>query len=194
MRKTMLLGLVGWAAAAFAVPTTMGMFNVPLSGTTAAAQPELAGSVVTDQSFALKSGGAHPIVGSIQVRVTRGQDGKLTFAWRIINEATSGPRLTQFFLLRFPNGAYDVNWRSDGLGDVAPTSVSGSNGVSGDGYYHSFQFPRGIGPGQSSRFIFLRTNATEYRTTDAQAYVNGDETNSNHVAIPVPVLGSRGRP
>jgi hypothetical protein len=55
----------------------------------------------------------------------------------------------------FPKTEYDANWRKDGLGTVAPTSVVGQLTADFKSWIYGFRFKQPIKPGESSRFFFL---------------------------------------
>ena len=98
----------------------------------------------------------------MQVRVVRNAAGKLAFYWKINNSAASKGNVDAFSFAGFPKVAYDANWRQDGLGTVAPSSVAGSISL-GDlnTWFYAFSFKTPIKPGESSRFFFLRSQATQ---------------------------------
>ena len=163
MRKLFLLAGLAIAAPVLAVPTGVNPFELPLPGTTAAAQPDLAGTVISDTlvPFASDSASA-PMSGTVQVRVVRNAAGKLVYYWKINNAATSKANVTLIAFLNFPKNVYDANWRTDGLGTVAPSSVYAM--VSPADFmtlYYGFRFSTPLKPGESSRFFFLRTQATQ---------------------------------
>jgi hypothetical protein len=155
---------VGNAAAVTVAPGTV----VALSGATAATDPYLAGTVLvdTDVSFSFAAGPslADLTTGTVQERVVRETGtGTLDFYWRITDLA--GGSLAGFRLGNFNSAVFDANYRTDGLGDVGPSSIRrfGSN-------YANFLFagPTGgpsLAPGQESLFFFLHTDATNYAKT-----------------------------
>lgn len=148
--------------AALSVPTAVTNFYKGLPGTTAAAEPSLAGPVISDQviPYSTLPGALHPAKGTVQVRTVRGADGRLNFYWRIIAHPGSRDVVHALELYKFPRRVYDANWRKDGLGTVRPVLVVGRNAVAG--WRMDFVFRPTIRPGQQSRFFFLRarTNAT----------------------------------
>ncbi len=77
---------------AFAVPLSgAGATNFPISGTTVAARPELAGTVLEDKitEFTI-TGAGETLSGTIQNRVVRSIDGTLDFYWRILPTSGNG--------------------------------------------------------------------------------------------------------
>lgn len=143
---------------------------VPLPGTTVAAEPQLAGVVLEDnvQAFSFNDG-TGVVSGTVQSRVVRSSvDGTLDFYWRVISDASSAGPIGAFRLGKFIAPEYNANWRSDGLGTVAP-DVAYHFGPPLVGYVN-FQFGNTSGdpyltPGSDSYFMFLDTSATHYDRT-----------------------------
>lgn len=142
--------------------TTTGDYAI--SGTTVAANPQLAGLVLEDtiSNFSI-SGAGESLLGTIQNRVVRSSvDGTLDFYWRITPTSGEGD-ISAFRVLGFDGYTLNADWRVDGLGSVAPTTARyfgpGSGAI-------NFLFDGGeVGVGQSSYFFFLDTNATSYSKT-----------------------------
>ncbi len=150
--------------------------DTALGGTTSAARPELAGTVVEDvlQPFSFLG-----VSGSVQNRVVREDgSGTLDFYWRInvdpnastvnIPNAISAFRLIDFGYDKIN----DADWRSDGLGSAAPHTGRVFNPASEPSGAINFLFSDGLVlPGDpsvassGSRFFFLHTDATEYAKT-----------------------------
>ena len=167
------------ASAAQAVPLNNGFVAEPfldtfLGGTTSAARPELAGTVLVDdvQPFSF---GALGITGAVQNRVVR-EDvaGTLDFYWRIIVDPTStGGGVSAFRLIDFGYANLtDADWRSDGLGSAAPYIGQLFNPVAHPEGAINFLFtdpevqPGGIASNSNgSRFFFLHTDATYFAKT-----------------------------
>lgn len=157
MKATILILLAAiLPCAAFGVPTAVVNFTAALPGTTVAADPTLAGTVVEDRviPYTTQPGSSHPARGTIQVRTVRGVDGRLGFYWRIVAHPSSRDVVHALELYRFPRRVYDANWRQDGLGTVRPVAVGG-NGTSGS-WTMQFVFRPTIRRGEESRFFFLR--------------------------------------
>ncbi|MFT3867413.1 MAG: VPDSG-CTERM sorting domain-containing protein [Nibricoccus sp.] len=140
--------------------------NVALPGTTVAVRPELAGTIIEDDivspfQITMASGGL--ITGSIQERVVRSTaTGTLDFYWKVNVDANSAGPLSYFRIGNILGSSYDADWRIDGLGDVGPDSAHLFGGsYTGLGYIN-FYFSDGLGAGQSSNFMFVHTDATEY--------------------------------
>lgn len=154
----------GNAAAVTAVPDTF----TPLPGTTAAADPYLAGTVLEDEllsfSLAVAQGATDLITGTVQQRVVRENGtGYLDFYWRITN-LVGGP-LGELRIGGFNSPVFDANFRIDGLGDVGPSSIYRFSGSFSQ--YANFEFVDAFGnptldAGEESLFFFLHTTATNY--------------------------------
>lgn len=175
---------------------------LPVSGTTVAIDPTLAGSTLYDQvspfSITMATGGS--ITGSFQDSVVSNTLGTLDFYARIFNVQSSVPGATvsaflRGYLTNYPGVcclAY-MDYRTDGLGSVAPLYAVRSGDSSSAGFY--FDFVNGVGAGQSSNFMFYRTTATAFNVlgTGYVAHYNGiganpyDYSNTLTLAQPVPV-------
>lgn len=162
-RFPLVLALALTALGTHAHATVLAVGITPLNGTTLAAKPQLAGTVVEDDisnfSFAAYGG---TVTGSVQSRVVRSDvDGTYDFYWRVFNDANSSGAITSFRVADFVTSVYDADFRIDGLGDTAPDSVLLFS-------YPALNFLFGaaggstLGPGASSNFMFLDTNATSY--------------------------------
>lgn len=181
-----------------------------LSGTTVAAEPQLAGTVLVDEliDFTFSAGpGAGDIFGTVQQRVVRSSvDGTIDFYWRVMNSANSAAAIGSFRIGNFVSPEYNANWRIDGLGDKAPDSANRFTGTF-DSYinfnFNLFSDARedGLRPGQSSYFLLLDTTATNYEKTAtydltnmAQNPISGSFAAYGPSAVPVPaaawLLGS----
>jgi PEP-CTERM motif len=161
---TLVLALAGTA---HAVPLTPDVVT-PLPGTTVAAQPQLAGTVLEDdvQAFSFAAYGG-VVSGTVQSRVVRSSvDGTLDFYWRVISDEASSGAITALRIGTFLTSAYDANWRSDGLGDTPALNArlfpAPDNGVN-----FLFDAPDGsaLEAGGSSYFLLLDTDATAYGRT-----------------------------
>jgi hypothetical protein len=149
--------------AAYGVPTAVINFTKALPGTSAAAEPSLAGPVLSDQviPYSTLPGSFHPAKGTVQVRTVRGADGRLNFYWRIVAHPGSRDVVHALEIYKFPRRVYDANWRVDGLGTVKPVLVAGQNAAAG--WRMEFVFRPTIRPGQQSRFFFLRARTPATR-------------------------------
>lgn len=148
------------------------------TGTTAAGDPSLAGTVINDNliPFEIDPTPVTPFVttgGNVQNRVIEEDDsGTLTFAPRIrdtFNIDGGTLAIIAFGLEGFGMSALDVDFRTDGLGDKGFTSVSRS--VSGDIMTFRYDDPLLVdsltppGRQETSFFPSIRSDATEYELT-----------------------------
>lgn len=135
--------------------------DTPITGTTVAVRPELAGPIIEDvlapYSF---SGGGFTVSGEVQNRVVRSSvDGTLDFYWRILPDPSSTGQITAFRIGGFDSFALDGDWRIDGLGTVPPRIARNF----GNGFVNFLFTDPGVGPNaESSNFFFLDTKATAY--------------------------------
>lgn len=162
--------------------------TVALTGTTSAARPELAGLVIVDElhSFAGQDAlGNILFTGTMQISIQRSfQDGTLDFTYRIRpNDASSLDAIFRTTHTDFSGWATDVDYRTDGLGTVGPSSAT--RNVSGSTV--GFDFAGGLQPGEESLFYFIKTNATTYKP-GSTVLINGGiaAIPSYAPAIPVP--------
>jgi hypothetical protein len=185
------LGVVGAALIAFSYPASAVPLNnsfggatfvdTNMPGTTSALNPELAGLVLADtpQAFSINDSGSI-ISGTVQNRVVQETGtGTLDFYWRVIvdDTVTASIGVTAFRLGNFGYGNLtDANWRSDGLGTVAPTTAELFNPAIDPGGYINFLFSgSGVGSGESSYFFFLHTDATAYADTAMYDLIGGPD-------------------
>ena len=165
-----LLASAATGAGATPLNTSFGGANfvdTPISGTTSAARPELAGTVLVDtlQSYSFGS-----VSGEVQNRVVREDGtGTLDFYWRILPDpgTTDAGTITAF---RIGNFGYadltDADWRIDGLGAVAPTTARLFNpAVHPEGDINFLFDPALPSGGDGSMFFFLHTDATNFAYT-----------------------------
>ena len=147
--------------------------SIPLlPGTTVATQgadettmPQIAGKVLIDESlpfsFPALSGGQ--IIGTLQQRVVNAANGTCDCQWRIILSPASAPglRITALRLqgLVHPDQGLFADFRIDKYNAGIPSTKASRQGLN-----VQFRFPAGIGPGQTSRLVFLDTarNAVAY--------------------------------
>ncbi|MGD2074437.1 MAG: VPLPA-CTERM sorting domain-containing protein [Gammaproteobacteria bacterium] len=157
-----------------AVVLNPGDTGVALPGTTVAANPQLAGTIIIDEAipFSFSAGsGLGNITGQVQQRIVRSSvDNTLDFYWRVQNHPTSAGAIGSFRIGDFVSPEYNANWRIDGLGDTAPSDATRFSGILES--FVNFDFDvfstdpaDGLLPGQSSYFMFLDTTATNYAKT-----------------------------
>lgn len=168
--------LIGFAAAVMLASSTLAHAvivaagsTLTLPGTTESANPGLAGTILEDETNNFSIGN---ITGSYQARVVRESGaGTLDFYWRITQ--LSGGSLGALRIGEFFANVFDADFRTDGLGDVGPNSLThfatGQGGAPND-FYANFNFQDATGApslnaGQSSYFMFLHTDATNYAKT-----------------------------
>ena len=192
---SLLLG--GLATNASAVALNNGFsgqsfLDTPLAGTTVAARPELAGTVLadTDTSFTLDG-----VTGYVQNRVVRETGtGTLDFYWRVVvDPGTNGG--TGIDALRLGNFGYgymtDADWRIDGLGTVGATTGRLFNPAIDPQGDINFLFASDVDAGESSSFFFLHTSATNFALTGMYDVLDADGTftgiaNTYAPAVPEP--------
>lgn len=167
------------AMPANSVPLVAG--GNPLSGTIVAAEPNLAGNIVADTLDPLSiTNGDGTLNAMVQSRVVQAIDGTYDFYWRITDLSFQPARgfdggTPLIRTLRIGNFGTSVigdnaNYRTDGLGNVGPDDalVLGPNSN-----FVNFRFFNGLMPGQSSYFMFLDTNATNYSRSAALDLTSG---------------------
>lgn len=185
--------LIG-AMPAAAVPVTPGGPVVVLPGTTLAARPELAGTMIEDSLTAWESAidplyGFPGAEGMLQSRVVRETlTGTLDFYWRLTVSQTSYPAstpdqldLSGLVLANFLTGAsFDADYRLDGVGFSAPTGAYAADA-------DSFSFVMNhtsLGPNTTTYFLMLHSNATTY---DQSAVIRAGVTSIATFAPTAPV-------
>jgi len=158
-------------ATARAVPVTPGAPPTTLPGTTALADPALAGVVLADVVSPWASAddpmyGFPGAEGQLQSRVVRETaSGTLDFYWRLSVNPASYPGFVPTALvidglspaLLQTGAVFDADYRSDGSGDAAPSGASATD----DALTWLFD-PSTFGPGSSSFLLLLRSAATSY--------------------------------
>jgi hypothetical protein len=143
---------------------------VALRGTSVAERPELAGVVVADVVNPWGFPFPGPRLGTLEARVVREVSGTLDFYYRITSDATTLGAVALLEILGFDNLAVDVDFRTDSLGSKALESAR-SDTIPPDGTPAiAFQDPSGItgiGPGEESLFMFIRTGARAFGPSEA---------------------------
>jgi hypothetical protein len=159
------------AASAHAVSLNNGFVAEPfldttLPGTTSAARPELAGTVLEDVVQAFSFAG---ISGTVQNRVLRETaSGTLDFYWRVtVDPSSTGGGIGAFRVGDFGYADItDADWRIDGVGTNAPDTARLFNPASRPDGAVNFLFDNAItGSSDGSMFFFLHTSATSYSKT-----------------------------
>lgn len=175
------------AAAALAAMQSAVAVTLPINtytalpGTTVAAEPQLAGVVLEDQVQAFSfNNGSGIVSGTVQSRVVRSSvDGTLDFYWRVISDRSSAGDIGSFRLGNFIAPEYNANWRSDGLGTVAPDSAYRFGAPNVGAVNYIFGHTQGapyLTPGSESYFMFLDTTATNYGKTALYDLTNPDQS------------------
>lgn len=159
--------------AAYAAPLAPGGVVFP-TGTTAAARPELAGTVVNDDliPFSFPFGQLQSVGGDVQNRVVR-SDGLATLIFSPQIRDTFNIAVEEFEIIGFSVSGYggfsaDVDFRTDAPGDDGPTAVSRS--VDGDLLTFRYDDPLtidGIAPGaqEESLLPVILTDAQAFQLT-----------------------------
>jgi hypothetical protein len=144
------LFVFGLPVGIWAAPLPFG--DNPMTGISIFTEPSLAGSILED-IFTPYSGGM------VESRVVRSTlNGTLDFYWRILPDTVGIGGLR----MAWSAGVIqDANWRSDDLGNVAPGTARNFDIRPGAAVNFLFSDP-GVGPTDSSRFFFVRTDATAY--------------------------------
>lgn len=143
------------------IVNSAGVYALP--GTTVAAEPQLAGTVlqdmITNYSF---TGAGETVEGQIQHRVVRSVDGTIDFAWRIKPTGGTGD-ISAFRLSGFAGYNLNANWRIDGLGSAAPDSARSFGNGSINFLFNDNEVGRNPdGSLDTSYFFFLDTDAIHY--------------------------------
>jgi len=161
----LLLGAITLSAPVFAVPLAPGA-TVAINGTTLASRPELAGTAIYDVTtpfLCTRADGTTLAKGKVESRVVQDSGGYYDFYYRLFVDTDSPGYIFDFIVSNYGSTLYtDVDWRIDGVGDVAPYKSFRDN-APGTGVYFSFYAP-GVHNGTSSRFIFVQTRTSGYRT------------------------------
>ena len=191
----MLFRTIATALALVATPataTTLVPGTNALGGTTSSAEPNLVGVVKEDSLDPFSISDAFGTLSAVvQSRVVLSSDGTYDFYWAIRDVTyqalqAGGPALSLRSLRigNFGNAlGLNANFRTDGFGEVGPDTAYVFPDLPG---FVNFNFSDPLAAGQSSRFMFLDTEATSYARSAALdlASVNG----------PISSLGSTFRP
>jgi hypothetical protein len=146
-------------------------------GTSLAADPSLAGTIVADLTTRFSydasvtppgcvgggcAGASGLVTGSIESRVVRNASGHDDFYWRISVDPGSFSWVQSAALVGLPAGSYTIDWRSDDGGGAAPGyAATFTPGVLSLEWVAPLD--RGaIRPGAHSPWVVLRTNASSF--------------------------------
>ena len=168
IRATLLAVLFSISQAAHAVIVLPGDNNVPLSGTTLAANPDLAGVVLVDalRPFSIQdNSGTTILTGNVQDSVMRSNNtGELIFTPRLRNLVKP---MDQAWIVGLQTTGYtgfatDIDFRTDGIGDVGPNSAS--RDITGNELFFRYD-PNIIVPPEDALFLSVFTDATVFDRT-----------------------------
>lgn len=161
-------------AAALTQPVFPTAFaDTALSGTTVAARPELAGTILEDVLTPFSFSG---VSGTVQNRVVKETGtGTLDFYWKVdVDASSTGAGVGAFRLIDFDASKLtDGDYRIDGLGTVAPTTARVFNSTAYPSGAINYLFGSAITAGKDSRFFFLHTDATSYAKTGQYDLLTG---------------------
>ena len=166
LSKTLIAGALLLASSStWAVSLTVGG-DYAIGGTTSAARPELAGTVLEDyiSNYSFSGTAGQLLEGTIQNRVVRSVDGTVDFYWRI-SPTGGNDDVNAFRVIGFGDFSLDADWRSDGLGTAAPDTARYFGAGSGAVNFLFDTNPVGVdatGAMDESVFFFLDTEATNY--------------------------------
>ena len=147
-------------------------------GTTAAADPRLAGKVVEDVITPFSYAGWYEdssfgqpaingdVTGSVRSRVVLSSDGTYDFYWKVTVDSGSFLPIARLSLSGLAPAVYNAGWRSDDRAGVQPAVIWEQ--ASGDVNWLFGQYippSAEIYPGQKSYFLFLDTDARYYSRT-----------------------------
>jgi hypothetical protein len=172
--------------------------DTALPGTTSAARPELAGTVLADVLTPFSFAGLD-ISGTVQSRVVREDaSGTLDFYWRVqVDPSSTGGGVSAFRLVDFGYSSLtDADWRIDGVGTVPPTTARLFNPGGYPAGAINFLFDQSVGAGTSSEFFFLHTDARNYAETASYDLLGGPSQSLSGVfstfapAVPEPAPAS----
>ncbi len=173
MIAPLLFACLSWQASA-SVFLPIGAGPLPLPGTTAAAETDLAGTVIHDKliPFQITNGlGSLLFEGTLQNRVVKSSaDGTLHFYYYIrntrpgLNGIVGNVMTSSFATSRY----LAVDWRPDGLGQVRPLMASRNAGT---GNLVRFTFPTAVATaavgvlvgGRESKFFYLKTKVMNFK-------------------------------
>lgn len=177
-------------AATLAVPVLPGSSEA-LPGTTLAASPELAGSVIYDDASQYYDFNPAPLFLAghrYRDRVVRSDaTGNVIIAPRLIDPTNNFPSrvfVDGFSLTGYAGWATDISYRTDLDGDRGPTLVERS--ADGDELMFTFGFPLLIDyllgqPQETSLFVNILTDAPTFETTGRATFFGRSEASPGQV-------------
>lgn len=165
--------------------------TVGLSGITSAEDPSLAGVVTMDfaQEFEVGDPAGGRLTGILQSRVLiRNDTGELDFMWRIRDLHSETNSISSIVFSGYDGWDVEVEWRADGLGDVAPAFASRTADDDSIGFL--FESPYLSAP-HESRFMLARTHAMDFDLIGtARINLASGESVVLSTFAPVPTPGS----
>ena len=162
--RTLLFILFLFTSSSYAIDVLPGGSST-LSGTTFAANPDLGGSAQSDLLLPFQifdGGGSLLIEGVLQDRVILSTNlNTMIFAPRLRNiSGVAGSRIIRLTVEGYTGFTTDIDYRTDGLGNLGPNSVDRATGA---GDLLSFNYnPNQITPPNESLFISILTNAPQF--------------------------------
>ena len=164
---TLVVCIALWSSGTSATILAPGAF-INLNGTTVAAEPDLAGTVIHDNliDFQVNDISGNPLfTGTYQDRVVRSDNtGNLIFAGRIRDLTSPLEHLVavaDWSVDGFAGYQTDVEYRTDGLGDLGPDTATRT----ADGNFVTFDFTPVLAPPEESLFSSINTDARFFALT-----------------------------
>lgn len=185
------LGTLGGVLPASAIVILPGG-DTPLSGTSVGSRPELAGSEIlsTSSAFTGKDAGNNVLFsGTLELKIIRETvAGTLDFYYRLSNDSGSADAIHRFTNIDFGGYSTDVDFRTDLAGGTVPAAYADR---SANGSIVGFDFTLGGGglltPGSTSKWFFIKTDATNYHAGSTAVINGGVATVASYApAAPVP--------
>ncbi len=165
--------------------------SVALNGITLAEDPTMSGVVAIDfaQDFEVGDPAGSRLTGTLQSRVLiRNDTGELDFMWRIRDLHSETNSISSIVFSGYEGWDIGVEWRADGLGDVAPGYASRT--VDDDSIGFLFDTPYLYAP-HESRFVLARTHAMDFDLIGtARINLASGESVVLSTFAPVPTPGS----
>jgi hypothetical protein len=183
------VNLVGiFVLPASAVLINPGDSDIPISGTTLAARPELAdtdlGTITTP--FTLQTSDGATVDGTLIAFVGREDvSGTLDFYYRVEDNDPVGtiaappPFIITLGMNDFAGFTTDMDYRTDSVGILGPVAASSSS----DGSEVAFYFAGNLGPGEETYTMFIKTNAINYGLGETDGEVLGSKGNGPDLDI-----------
>jgi len=167
------------------VPLPPGSLSVPLPGTTAIAEPDVAGPIIADQLISFtgldNATGGIAITGTLQDRVVRETlTGNLDFYGHITltDFGNNLGAIDSIGMGSFAGFTVDANFRTDGLGVQGPNAASRSSDGSEVAWYFESPLRLGaLGGASESLFFFAQTDAKNFDNNGSARIVDYSQVN-----------------